>query len=290
MVTFPPGGGTDVLARILGAQLGDAWNEQVVIDNRPGASGNIGAELVARAAPDGYTLLMVNSTFAMNASLYSKLPYDSLRDFSAVARVASTSGIVAAHPSINVRSVPELLAAALPARVGSPLSLNALREDLQVSHQTVARWLEVLERLYAIFRVSPFGAPRLRAVKKEQKHYHFDWTVVGDQAARFENLVASHVLKWAHYQVDTQGRDVELRYYRDIDGREVDFVLVDAGRPVGFVECKWDDAEVAPALRYLHQRFPDVPAWQVSAVGRKDFETPDGIRVAPARVLLSQLV
>jgi predicted AAA+ superfamily ATPase len=192
--------------------------------------------------------------------------------------------------SISDLSKLELLAAALPARVGSPLSLNALREDLQVSHQTVARWLEVLERLYAIFRVTPFGAPRLRAVKKEQKHYHFDWTVVGDQAARFENLVASHLLKWAHYQVDTQGRDVELRYYRDIDGREVDFVLVDAGRPVGFVECKWDDAEVAPALRYLHQRFPDVPAWQVSAVGRKDFETPDGIRVAPARVLLSQLV
>ena len=74
----------------------------------------------------------------------------------------------------------ELLALTLPSRVGSPLSVNALREDLQVSHATVARWLDVLERLYAIFRVPPFGAPRLRAVKKEQKHYHFDWTVVSD--------------------------------------------------------------------------------------------------------------
>jgi len=184
----------------------------------------------------------------------------------------------------------ELLAMALPARVGSPLSINGLREDLQVSHATVARWLEVLERLYAIYRVAPFGAARLRAVRKEQKHYHFDWTVVPDMAARFENLVASHLLKWAHYQVDTQGRAVELRYFRDIDGREVDFVLTEDGVPVGFVECKWGDTDVSPSLRYLSQRFPGVPAWQVSAVGNKDFETPGGIRVAPAAVLLSQLV
>lgn len=192
--------------------------------------------------------------------------------------------------SISDLAKLELLANALPARVGSPLSVNALREDLQVSHATVARWLDVLERLYAIFRLPPFGAPRLRAVRKEQKHYHFDWNVVEDRAARFENLVAAHLLKWANYQVDTQGHAIELRYYRDIDGREVDFVLTHSSRAIGFVECKWDDAEVSPSLRYLRQRFPDVPAWQVSAVGTKDFETPDGIRVAPAGVLLSELV
>jgi len=112
VVTFPPGGGTDILARLLGSQLSDAWGEQVVIDNRPGASGNIGAEIVARAAPDGYTLLMVNSTFAMNAGLYSKLPFDSLKDFSAIARVASTSGIVAVHPSVTAKSMSELIALA----------------------------------------------------------------------------------------------------------------------------------------------------------------------------------
>lgn len=112
VVTFPPGGGTDVLARMLGAQLNEAWSEQVVIDNRPGASGNIGAEIVARANPDGYTLLMVNSSFAMNAGLYSKLPFDSVRDFSAIARVASTSGIVAAHPSLGLKSISELIARA----------------------------------------------------------------------------------------------------------------------------------------------------------------------------------
>ncbi len=185
----------------------------------------------------------------------------------------------------------ELLAIALPARVGSPLSINALREDLQVAHQTLARWLDVLERVYAIFRIAPFGAPLLRAVKKERKHYHFDWTVVESMPARFENLVGAHLLKWVQYQIDTQGRAIELRYFRDIDGREVDFVIVErSGKPLAFVECKWDDAPLDPSLRYLRQRFPSVPAWQVSAIGQRDHVTPEGIRVAPATVLLRELI
>jgi len=76
----------------------------------------------------------------------------------------------------------------LPDLVGSPLSLNALREDLQVSHQSVSRWITMLENLYMIFRIHPFGAPKIRAVKKEAKHYHLDWTVVADTGFRFENL------------------------------------------------------------------------------------------------------
>ena len=103
----------------------------------------------------------------------------------------------------------ELLMLRLPELVGSPLSINAVREDLQVSHKTAAAWLQVFERLYAIFRLPPFGAPTIRAVKKEQKHYHLDWSVVPSEAPRFENLVACHLLKWVHHQQDTQGRDVE---------------------------------------------------------------------------------
>ena len=124
----------------------------------------------------------------------------------------------------------ELLMLRLADLVGSPLSINAVREDLQVSHKTVARWRGVFERLYAIVRLSPFGAPTIRAVKKEQKHYHLDWSVIPNDAARFENLVACHLLKWVHYQQDTQGRDLELRYFRDTDGREVDFVVVERRR------------------------------------------------------------
>jgi hypothetical protein len=184
----------------------------------------------------------------------------------------------------------ELLMLVLPDRVGSPLSINSLREDLQVSHPTLSRWLDILERLYAIFRLAPFGSPPLRAVKKERKHYHFDWTLVPQPGARFENLVAAHLLKWAEYQTDAHGRRCELRYFRDIDGREVDFVLTEKSEPIGFVECKSGDAPVSDGLKYLAARFPHVPAWQISAAGTKDFLSAEGIRVCPARVLLRQLV
>ncbi|MGE0447376.1 MAG: ATP-binding protein [Vicinamibacterales bacterium] len=184
----------------------------------------------------------------------------------------------------------ELLMLRLPELVGSPLSINALRDDLQLSHKTVANWLQILERLYAIYRLSPFGAPRIRAVKKEQKHYHWDWSVVREPSLRFENLVAGHLLKWVHHEQDARGRDVELRYFRDTDRREVDFVIVEGRTPQLMIECKWADAEVDRGLKYLKARFPKCEAWQVSAVGTRDYVTPDGIRVAPAMQLLRGLL
>lgn len=184
----------------------------------------------------------------------------------------------------------ELLVLSLPQQVGSPLSINALREDLQVSHKTVSRWLEILERLYALFRLSPFGAPRLRAVLKAQKHYHLNWALVTQKGPQFENLVACHLLKWVHFLQDSQGRDVDLRYFRDVDGREVDFVVTEGGEPILFVECKLGDEPVHPGLSYLKARFPKAEAWQISAQGTKDYVTPEGIRVAPAFTFLHQLV
>jgi uncharacterized protein len=183
----------------------------------------------------------------------------------------------------------ELLAGALPGRVGSPLSLNALREDLQVSHQTVSRWTDMLERVYGIFRLAPFGAPMLRAVKKERKHYHYDWSVVTHPGARFENLMASHLLKWVEWQVDSEGRPLELRYFRDIDGREVDFVVTEHGKVIALVECKLGDDPVTLSMRYLKARFPEAAAWQVSAHGIRDYVSAEGVRVAPAVRLLREL-
>ena len=184
----------------------------------------------------------------------------------------------------------ELLMLRLPALVGSPLSVNALREDLQVGYKIVAKWLDILERLYAIFRLPPFRAPMLRAIKKARKHYHFDWSVVPEPGLRFENLVACHLLKWVHHRQDALGLDAELRYFRDKDGREVDFVLTEGGQPVLLVECKLSDAAPDKSLRYLKLRFPDAAAWQISAQGTKDYLRPDGIRVAPAEKLLGELV
>lgn len=198
---------------------------------------------------------------------------------------------VTALESVSDLGKLELLALTLPERVGSPLSPKALREDLQVSQPTVVRWIEILERVYGIFRIAPYGAPALRAVKKAMKHYHHDWSVVGAPGPRFENLVAAHLLKWVHWQRDTQGRTLELRYFRDIDGREVDFVVVEgAGRPVAAVECKLGDEPPAPALKYLKARTPDLIAWQISAAGRRDYLSAEGIRVAPAVRLLAELI
>ena len=184
----------------------------------------------------------------------------------------------------------ELLMMRLPELVGSPLSINALREDLQVSHKAVAGWVGILERLYSVFRLPPFGAPRIRAVKKEQKHYHLDWTLVPTDAPRFENLVAAHLLKWVHWLQDTEGRGVELLYFRDTDGREVDFVITENRKPLLFVEAKWGDQAIDRSLRYLVARFPGATPWQISATGTKDYVSPDGIRVAPATKLLGELV
>lgn len=184
----------------------------------------------------------------------------------------------------------ELLMLRLPELVGSPLSINSLREDLQVSHKAVSNWLNIYERLYAIFRISPFGAAKIRAVKKEQKHYNFDWTLVEDKAYRFENLVASHLLKWVHYMQDTQGRDVDLRYFRDVDGREVDFIVTEKKKVLWAIECKWDDAEISKGLRYFKLRFPSCEAWQISAIGKKDYVSGEDIRVSPALPFLRTLV
>jgi hypothetical protein len=183
----------------------------------------------------------------------------------------------------------ELLILRLPGLVGSPLSVNALREDLQLSHKTVEGWIQVLERLYSVFRLPPFGAPKIRAVKKERKHYHFDWSLVPEMPERFENLVASHLLKWVHFEEDTKASGLELRYFRDIDGREIDFVVVEDGRPLHCVECKWSDAEVSKSLKYFRARFPHCAAWQVSATGTKDYRTAEGIRVLPAVKYLADL-
>ena len=183
----------------------------------------------------------------------------------------------------------EQLSVRLPDLVGSLLSVNALREDLQLAHRTVARWLDIFERMLFIFRLSPFGASRIKAVKKSRKHYHFDWVPVREEAARFENLVAFHLLKDCHFLEDTEGFDCDLRFFRDVEGREVDFVQVVDGQPVRFVECKLNETRVDPSLVYLKRKYPLVEAVQV--VGRPGVEgvADPGIRICSAETFLGEL-
>ncbi|MGZ5225614.1 MAG: tripartite tricarboxylate transporter substrate binding protein [Burkholderiales bacterium] len=112
IVPYSAGGSSDFVARLLAQKLTDAWGQQVIVENRPGAAGNIGAETVVRAPPDGYTMLLVSSTFATNPSLYPKLAFDSVRDFAAVTMVLWQPFILSVHPSLPVASVKQLIALA----------------------------------------------------------------------------------------------------------------------------------------------------------------------------------
>jgi len=113
VVPFPAGGIADLFSRHIGQKLTDTWGQPVIVDNRPGAGGNIGAEIVAKSPPDGYTLVMGSiGTHSVNVSLFSKLPYDPLRDFAPVALVMEAEGLLVMHPSVPVKSVKELVALA----------------------------------------------------------------------------------------------------------------------------------------------------------------------------------
>src|SRR5258706_7960089 len=109
IVPFPPGGGTDLIARNIAQKLGENLGQQIIVDNRGGAAGNLGTELAAKSAPDGYTLLLLSGTQAVNATLFRKLPYDLIRDFAAISQVAAAPLLLVTHPSLPVRSVNQLI-------------------------------------------------------------------------------------------------------------------------------------------------------------------------------------
>jgi len=160
-------------------------------------------------------------------------------------------------------SLVEHLVDLLPPRVGSPLSVNNLGGDLEVDHKTVERWIEILENMYVCFRVPPYGVPRVRAVKKERKLYLWDWSAVEEPGPRFENLVACALLRYCHFIEDTEGFPMELRFLRDTDRREVDFVVLRDRQPLFAVECKSADRNLDASLMYFAERTPIPRFFQV---------------------------
>lgn len=197
---------------------------------------------------------------------------------------------VASLENVKDLGAMELLSTRLPELVGSPLSYNSLREDLQVSHNSIVRWCDILERLYYIFRVPPFGSPKLRAVKKEVKHYHFDWSLIDSQGARFENFIAVHLYKWCAFLEDTTGREVELRYFRDSDQREVDFVITEKRAPILLIEVKLGTRSISPHLRYLKAKYPKARAVQITEQNGVHKFDDNGIELISAIKFLSELV
>lgn len=112
IVPFPPGGGTDITARAVAQKLGESWGQTVVVDNRPGANGTIGVDIAANSAPDGHTLTMISSSHAVNTSLYTRQPYDLLKDLTPITQATSQPYVLVINPSVPAKSVKELIAVA----------------------------------------------------------------------------------------------------------------------------------------------------------------------------------
>lgn len=175
----------------------------------------------------------------------------------------------------------ELLFDRLGDVAGGVLSINSLREDLEVAFETARNWIAVLERLDAVFRLSPYGGPRIKAVKKEQKLYFWDWARCASEGARFENMLALHLLRAVHWAADIEGEKLQLRYCRHRAGLEVDFVVLRGRRPWLAVEATLSESDLAPGLRYFVERIHPDFAFQVVLHGARERRLPD---IGPTQV------
>jgi predicted AAA+ superfamily ATPase len=173
-----------------------------------------------------------------------------------------------------------VLAEELPNRVGSPLSLNSLSHDIEVDFKTIKRWLGILSSLYYSFQIAPYGSTKIRAVKKEQKLYLWDWSQVENPGHRLENMVASHLLKYCHFLEDVQGYKTELRFLRDTDKREVDFVVLKNRKPLFAVECKHGEKSISPHIFYFKDR-TQIPHFYQVHLGTAHKQVDDRISLMP---------
>jgi predicted AAA+ superfamily ATPase len=138
----------------------------------------------------------------------------------------------------------EMLASMLSTKVGSNLSVQSLREDLEVAHDTVSRWLKYLSELYYFFELKPWSKSIPRSLKKEGKIYLYDWTEIENEGAKFENLVAGHLLKACHYWTDTGEGLFDLYYLRNKEKQEIDFIIIKDKKPWLCIESKLSETKI----------------------------------------------
>ena len=150
VVPFPPGGGTDVVARAIALKLTEQWGQSVVVDNRPGAASMVGTEMLARAVPDGYTLGFVSMSHTINPSIYKKLPFDPIADFSPVALAATAPNVLVVNPGVGAKSVAELvqIAKARPGKLNFPSSGNGGVSHLSMGMFRYAAGIDIVHVPY----------------------------------------------------------------------------------------------------------------------------------------------
>lgn len=177
-------------------------------------------------------------------------------------------------------SLMEDLLEKVPMSVGTQLSYQSLSNQLEVNIKTVQHWIDIFDNLYLTYRVSPFISGKLRLVKKAHRIYFWDWSILENKGAQIENFVASHLLKYCHFIEDTQGYKMELKYLKDTDGREIDFIILKNRKPVFAVECKSGDRSVSSNIYYFKQR-TNIPYFYQVHFGEKHFSPESGIEVLP---------
>lgn len=191
----------------------------------------------------------------------------------------------------NIRDINsmKLLGDLLPSKAAGPLSINNISTDLDVSHRAINNWLNILESFYYLFRIYPFTSKKIRSIKKESKLYLIDWSEIDNEGARFENMIASHLLKFVQYLYESEGYKTELFYLRNVDKKEVDFLVTLNNKPWFSVEAKLSDKTPSPYITYFKERLKIPFNYQVIREDNVDI-MKDGIRVISFSKFLSGLV
>lgn len=184
-------------------------------------------------------------------------------------------------------SVEQMVELLIP-RAGSLLSLNKLREELGVTLDSVRLWMAQLERLYYCYRITPYAGRLSRALRREPKLYLHDWSEIPEEGKRFENMLASALLRWRDFAQDWGQEKLGLRFIRDKEKREVDFLLTLDGKPQLLVEAKLSDLQPSAALQYFAGKLGGIPKLLVVAHAHEP-GTAAGVRILPAAVFLSAI-
>jgi uncharacterized protein len=203
----------------------------------------------------------------------SRLTREDIRDLS---RVSDLKGI-------------EHLSELLPERVGSPLSLNSIREDMDIHFQTASNWLEILKKIFLIFTIRPWHNRSAVAIRKSPKLYFYDWSLVPDPGARFENLMAVALCGLTSRWTETGLGDFDLCYIREKGGgKEVDFVLTEKKKPIALIEAKLGHTEISAAGRLYASKLK-VPYYQIVLDHEKPAEYPGNCFILPAAEFLMMI-
>ncbi len=182
----------------------------------------------------------------------------------------------------NIKSI-ETLIELVRHRVGSPVSYNSLARDLQQDSKTIKRWIDILEELYIVFKVTPYHKNIARSLLKEPKYYFYDTgQVVGDAGVKLENIVAAALLKELHFAEDAFGHITRLHYLKNKDGKEIDFLIVIDNIPCLMIEVKWGADSPSKNFKYFSKYLPDIRKIQLVKEIEREKSLEAGIDVLSA--------